>query len=797
MDTKLKYLAMAIGLPMLAACGGSDSSSPEPEYSLSGAVSGLKGSVTIKANESSLTVAANGTFTFSGKYKSGTAVGLTVTAQPLGQQCAFASPSVTVNNANISNLAVSCTDLNYTVSGSASGVTSPVRLSYVVAGSPAVEKVLSGNGDFVVAENFTYNNSVSLSVTSDETLSCEVTPASLTVTANVANVAVQCVPRYRISGVATGMVRPISLEYDIEAGTASQIALQQISAGNFAFPNTLKAGTQVRFTAYNDIGHTCSVTPQTATLNADLTNLQVNCVTFGQINGQVNAYDNGAAIANAKLEVYVDTQSETPRLLQVVSSDDDGRFVVNATGYSERVSVKASAPDFVTRADVVRIAETNPETNMAIALLRVGFKETFASNTEKTIVLPDSALRIALPANAFVTAQGALYNGEVTAAVTNIDASSDPAIMPGYYIAYDPVLAREQVFESFGALNAVFAGSNGEALQLGENVQADIRIPLAVRAANPPATIPLIHFDESRGIWLVEGSATLERDEQNRPYYAGLVNHFSTWNADVLFDSVNILGCALDNQTQQGIPGLRVQADGVNYIGRSIAYTDVNGQFSIAVRPNSEVLLSVRDAEGQSSTSRVSVFNTDLELDDCITTDIGAMVVTLTWGQNPRDLDTHFKGPRFANSLTDRFHLYFGRPLVTIENVTMYLDVDDTTSFGPEILTVPRFPVAGRYIYSVHHYAGSGTIFQSPTRVEVLINGMSYVFSPSQDADTVSATNTWQVFEIEVSDSGAARLIPLNRYSSLSSNDVSGVSSIATLSTAEGISKKVNSQSSQ
>ena len=270
------------------------------------------------------------------------------------------------------------------------------------------------------------------------------------------------------------------------------------------------------------------------------------------------------------------------------------------------------------------------------------------------------------------------------------------------------------------------------------------------------------------------------------------MNHFSTWNADVLFDSVNIRGCALDNQTQQGIPGLRLQADGVNYIGRSIAYTDVNGQFSIAVRPNSEVLLSVRDAEGQSSTSRVRVLNTDLELDDCITTDIGAMVVTLTWGQNPRDLDTHFKGPQFANSLTDRFHLYFGRPLVTIENVTMYLDVDDTTSFGPEILTV-----AGRYIYSVHHYAGSGTIFQSPTRVEVLINGMSYVFSPSTDEDTSGNINTWQVFEIEVGDSGAARLIPLNRYSTLSSNDVSGVSSMATLSAAESRIKKINSQSSQ
>lgn len=791
MDIKLKYLVVAIGLPMLAACGGG-SSGPEPEYMLSGTVSGLKGSVTLKANESTVTVNANGSFSFSNKYKSGTAVGLTVSNQPLGQQCAFSSGAVTVNNANITNLAVLCTDLNYTVSGTASGVTSPVRLTYTVAGAAAVDKVLNGNGDFVLAENFIYNNNVSLSVASDDTLSCEVTPASLTVTANVANVAVRCEPRYRISGVAVGMVRPVTLEYVVDTDTSSHSVAHQLSAGNFTLPSTFKAGSQLRFIASNDLGHNCAVTPQAVTVNADVTNLQLSCTTFGQISGQVNAYDDGAAIANATLEVYVDTQSESPRLLQTLNADADGRFVVNAIGYAERISVKASAPDFVTRADVVRLTEANAETSLTIALLRVGFTETFASNAEKTVMLPGSALRIALPANAFVTAQGDLYNGDVTAAVTNIDASSDPAVMPGYYLAYDPVLAREQVFESYGALNATFVGSNGEALQLAENIQADIRIPLAVRAVNPPATIPLISFDETRGIWFVEGSATLAFDEQTRPYYAGQVNHFSTWNADVLFDSVNILGCALDNQTQQGIPGLRVQADGVNYIGRSIAYTDVNGQFSIAVRPNSEVLLSVRDADGQSSTSRVRVFNSDIELENCLTTDIGAMIVTLTWGQHPRDLDTHFKGPLFANSLTDRFHIFFSRPSVTLEGVTMYLDVDDIDSFGPEILTVPRFPVAGRYIYSVHHYAGSGTIFQSPTRVEVLINGMNYVFSPSTDAETSGLTNTWQVFEVEVDASGSARLIPLNRYVNLRDNDVPGMGFIPAAIGSDHIYQKVD-----
>lgn len=696
MTKPFQWLLTGAAVAMLSGCGGSDNdSSAESTYSLSGAVTGLNGTLVVTVNSNEVSLNTNGNLNLGSGFSAGSAVNLGIKTQPDGQECVFSSPtSVTFTNADINTVAITCSDLTYSVSGS-----------------------------------------------------------------------------------ATGLGRQISLTYNHDGQSAS---LAIPADGNFVLPAEFRSGTELSFAVPTTIGHSCSVTPAAFVVTAQLSELALNCTTFGQISGQINAYSSGAAIGNANIDVYVIDQAGEPSLLQTLQAADNGTFSVKGTGYYDRISLRASAEGYATRSEVVRTSEINPDTAINIAMLNVGFSETFAATAAVELNDPATALRISLPANAFVDAQGNRYTGQVSAAITNIDASSDPAIMPGYYLAIDPETNTEMSFESFGALNATFSDAQGNSLQLADNTAAQIRIPLASRGTNAPATIPLIHFNEQRGIWTVEGEATLMTDEQGRKYYAGEVSHFSTWNADFLFDSVNIIGCALDDDTQLAIPGARLIADGVDYIGRSVAYTNAAGEFSIAVRPNSQVLLSIRDADGQSNTTRIDVGSSDYNLNNCITTDQGAMIVSLTWNENPRDLDTHFKGPLSADSLTDRFHIYYSNRTATVDDVTMYLDVDDTTSFGPEILTVPSFPLPGRYVYSVHHFSGSGTIYQSPARVEVLLNGNSYVFAPSVDEDTTASNDTWMVFEILVSADGSVELTPLDSYTQVANNDVPAAAAYAT-----------------
>src|SRR5690606_18395710 len=154
----------------------------------------------------------------------------------------------------------------------------------------------------------------------------------------------------------------------------------------------------------------------------------------------------------------------------------------------QRIVVETSAPGFATRSDIALTSEDNPETNTSIALVAADVVTTFDAASAATLSDTNSAMQVSLPAAAFVNASGQAATGTITAALTNLDASSDPAIMPGYYLAVDPATGNEQAIESFGAINAQFTDAQGSALQLAQGVSATIRIPVAARATTPPAT---------------------------------------------------------------------------------------------------------------------------------------------------------------------------------------------------------------------------------------------------------------------------------------------------------------------
>src|SRR5690606_30600965 len=134
----------------------------------------------------------------------------------------------------------------------------------------------------------------------------------------------------------------------------------------------------------------------------------------------------------------------------------------------------------------------------------------------------------------------------------------------------------------------------------------------------------------------------------------------------------------------------------------------------------------------------------------------GALRIVLTCGENPSDLDAHLTGP---DGNGGRFHIYYVNRSFGQTN----LDVDDTSSFGPETVTV--FPTAeGLYRYSVFNFSNQGTegaqgIALSPARVEVYDHEG---FVCAYTAATTNLTgNTWRVFEATAEqDAGALAMVP-------------------------------------
>ncbi len=139
----------------------------------------------------------------------------------------------------------------------------------------------------------------------------------------------------------------------------------------------------------------------------------------------------------------------------------------------------------------------------------------------------------------------------------------------------------------------------------------------------------------------------------------------------------------------------------------------------------------------------------------------GQFRVILTWGANPRDLDSHMTGPNADGST--RWHVYYSS---RTNGGICGLDVDDTSSYGPETITCPATNTttglrAGVYRYSVHHYSGTGNIGNSGASVRLeFANGTVYNYTPPSGFS--AANDVWTVFELTVGSGGSVSVAPVN-----------------------------------
>ncbi len=119
--------------------------------------------------------------------------------------------------------------------------------------------------------------------------------------------------------------------------------------------------------------------------------------------------------------------------------------------------------------------------------------------------------------------------------------------------------------------------------------------------------------------------------------------------------------------------------------------------------------------------------------------------VVLTWGRNPSDLDSHLVGQAEDGS---SYHVYYSSKngYDNSRNLIANLDVDDTTSYGPETTTF-SVDTAGTYKFYVHRYS-SGSLPDSGATVEVY-NGYNLIAKYIINSDASDGCRYWDVFTIE------------------------------------------------
>ena len=110
-----------------------------PAYSIGGTISGLAGSLVLKNNDAdTLSLSANGGFTFPTKLASGASYNVAVATQPSGQSCVVANNAGTIGGGDVTNVAVNCSanisgkPPSKNSSGGGGGAASPFLLALLI-----------------------------------------------------------------------------------------------------------------------------------------------------------------------------------------------------------------------------------------------------------------------------------------------------------------------------------------------------------------------------------------------------------------------------------------------------------------------------------------------------------------------------------------------------------------------------------------------------------------------------------------------------------------------------------------
>ena len=338
----------------------------------------------------------------------------------------------------------------------------------------------------------------------------------------------------------------------------------------------------------------------------------------GTVTGQVASAASNVPVAGATVSTTAGT----------TTSAADGSFTVPALA-GDRSVVHVEASGFAEAFPVGRVT-AGQTTSLGVRLLPTGYSTSVIVANGAIVTDPNSTAQVIIPANALVPKAGGIAVGTVTVAITPINPAVDVNLMPGDFMGVSAGGGSPAPMESFGAMLIDIRDNNGTRYTLAAGKTSTIRIPVGTRSTVPPATSPLFYFDESTGLWMQEGTATLLGTAPSQ-YYEGPVTHFSIWNADYLYPSVYVSGCVRDSNNQP-VANLLVVTNGFDYSGTAAAFTAADGTFKVALRPGSVATLSAAEVNLQTFTfttlSNVGPSTVDFTLPTCLVKAPGPLTIT-------------------------------------------------------------------------------------------------------------------------------------------------------------------------
>ena len=318
-------------------------------YRISGTLTGLSSGrqITLTNNsESTITLTSNGAFSFPAPVALNGSYSVSVNTQPPGQTCTVNSASGSGVTANVTSVAVVCSEVRYSVSGTVAGLNAGNRVTLFNNAGDAL--TVSANGGFSFPTPLAFNGSYAVTVATQPTgQTCSVNSGTgAGISANITTVAVLCSNlTYTIAGTVAGLGTGKQVTVFNNAGNATSVT----ASGGFSFSTPVAYGASYAVTVGTQpTGQTCTVNSGAgANVTANVATVAIVCsdTTYtigGTISGlgagkQVTFFNNGAnpltALANGSF-VFPTRVAFSGNYAVTVSTQPVGQIctVYNGTG---------------------------------------------------------------------------------------------------------------------------------------------------------------------------------------------------------------------------------------------------------------------------------------------------------------------------------------------------------------------------------------------------------------------------------------------------------------------------------
>ncbi len=215
--------------------------------------------------------------------------------------------------------------------------------------------------------------------------------------------------------------------------------------------------------------------------------------------------------------------------------------------------------------------------------------------TSGGVVTMASGSKVTFAANVIVDANGAAYTGTVNVAMAYINpTSSDLGSLVQGDLRGVASTGGERILETYGMLGVELTTAAGVPLKIATGKTAEINSPIpSVLQTTAPTTIPLWHYDETKGRWIEEGTATKVGNN-----YVANVSHFSFWNYDIGANGVTLCVNVV-SPNNQPLNNVTVRIRRVNNPAScSYGQTDSIGNVCGAVFKNEPLTLDILDRCG-------------------------------------------------------------------------------------------------------------------------------------------------------------------------------------------------------